>query len=176
MVRPTSVTVFAVINIILGALSVLGIAWGLVVRLGLIELPGAEDNPAVKLMEENAAFALYSDVMTVIGILATIAILAGSVAMLQLKPWGRLVTIGWGCYSFLAAVLGAAINHVVVMRPMAEQAATEQERIAMVIGGYFAIAFAGLFVIYYALMIGMLSRQKVRLAFEQHDPMMEPTL
>lgn len=176
MARPTSVTVFAVIHLILGGLGVLGMAWALVLRLGLFEVPGAKDNPAMKLMAENKAYALYSDIMTGLGILAVIAILAGSVAMLQLKPWGRLVTIGWGCYGMLSTVVGTALNHVVIMKPLAEQAHNEQERIGIMVGTYGAIVVAVLFMVYYALMIGLLSRAKVRLAFEQQDELMEPAL
>lgn len=176
MARPTSVTVFAVLNLILGGFGVLNSAGALAIRFGVLKLPGMENNPAYKLMQDNAQFAIYNDVMIGLGIVAVIAILAASIAMLQLKPWGRLVTIGWGCYGMLVTAVGAALNHVLVMKPMVEQAGSEAERLGATIGAYGAIVVAVLFLGYYALMIGLLSRPKVRTAFEQRDELMEPVL
>lgn len=94
--RPTSVTVFAVINLVLSGIGVLGLAWTLVIRVGLYVPPGAEDSPAYKLMQDNAGYRLMTDLLTGVGVVVTILIISASIGMFMLKPWSRLVTIGWG--------------------------------------------------------------------------------
>ena len=50
----TSVIVLGIVNLVWGGLSVCGLAWTLIERFGLIELPG-QDNPLVDL-KTNTAF------------------------------------------------------------------------------------------------------------------------
>ena len=86
MNRPTCVLVFAILNLILGALGVLGLAFALAMRLGVINLP-TENNPAVELMESNAAFKLYNDVTQVVGGVALIVLIGSAIGLLKMRPW-----------------------------------------------------------------------------------------
>ena len=174
MRRPTSVTVFAVINLILGGFGVFGFAMHLATRMNLLSLPGAEKNPSMALMQDNAAYKLYIDTISIVGILATIAIIAASIGMFQLKPWARLGTIAWGAYSVLLTIIGSVVNHVMMMAPLAEQAGSDAERVGMRIAAIASFVFAALFLGYYLLMILMLCRTKVRQAFEPENELLEP--
>ena len=164
--RPTSVTVLAIINLVLAGLGFLGLLVGLVFRLGLIPMPGGQQNPALELMETNVAYRVFSDVSMVLMFLATIWIISASLGMFQLKPWARLATIGWGVYSIIMKVIGAVLQHALLTLPMLDQASSSQERtgmmIGLVVGGCFMLVILG----YYLVMIVMLMRPHVVEAFK----------
>lgn len=166
MKRPVSVLVFGIINIIFGVFGVLGFAGHLVVKLELIPIPGVKENPVMQLMAENPSYALYTEVLAILGFVAAILIIAASIGMFQLKPWARAVTIGWCTYSVLITILGAVVNHVMVMQPMLAEVDDGPVRVGILIGMVFALVFTVLFVGYYVLVMAMLSRAKVRDAFD----------
>lgn len=174
MTRPTSVTVFGIINICLGLLGVLGFAWYLITKLELVELPESQQNAAMRLMQENAQFQLYNDVTTIIGFLAAILIIAASIGMFQLRPWARMVTIAWGVYGVLMTIIGTVLTHVMIMRPLLAEMSSGPERVGIMAGLIAGYVFAALSIGYCVLMMAMLNRAKVREAFEGHDETMEP--
>lgn len=163
MTRPASVTVFAVINLILGGLGLLGFVWWLVTRLGLVVLPTG-DNPGMEVMQENQAYVLFNDIVNGLGLVATIVVLAASIGMLQLAPWSRVATIGWGVYNIFILIVAGTLSQVLVTLPMLEEV-DDQVKPFVMIGVVFGIAFMAVFVGYYALMIAMLSRSKIKEAF-----------
>ena len=169
MNRPTSVLVFAILHLILGAGGVLGLAFELTRRLGLFEIP-TENNPVFQLMEDNAAFKLYSDVTQVVGVAATIVLIASAIGLLKMKPWARTVTIAYGVYSIAMYLMGTVVNHALIFGPMLEETAgtSGPERIGAVAAVIGAIVFTLLFTGYWILVIVFLTRRRVVAAFE--DP------
>lgn len=168
--RPRSVTVFAVINLIMSLLGVLFLTWNLVLRLGLLTFPGMEDTPRHQLMLNNVGYRLMSDVMTGLGFITTIIIIAASIGMFMLKHWARLATIGWGIYAIISGLLMAGVDHVLVVNPTLEQYAGKPEYSFVVGSIVFGYVLAGLFFGYYLLMIFMLMRRHVVQAFTPEPP------
>ena len=166
MKRPVSVLVFGIINIIFGVFGVLGFAGHLVVKLELIPIPGVKEHPVMQLMAANASYALYIEVLAILGFVAAILIIAASIGMFQLKPWARAVTIGWCTYSVLITILGAVVNHVMVTQPTLAEAGDGPKRVEILTRIVFALVFTVLLVAYYVLVMAMLSRANVRDAFE----------
>jgi hypothetical protein len=160
--RPKSIVVFAVINIILGMLGVLGAASALVVRLGLIPMP--PNDPYMAAMSNNAAYAWFIDISSVIGFVATIVLLSAGIALLQLQPWARMAAIGWSVYTMVIIVLSAVMNYVLLFMPLLDKA-QGPERVGLMIGIGFSIFFSLLFVFYAALQIWFLTRPKIMQAF-----------
>ena len=166
--RPTSVTVLAVVNMVLAGLSLVGAAWALVLRLGLIELP-VGSNPAMALMTANAPYRLFTDVTSAMNLVATVLLLAASIGMLALRPWARLVTIGWGVYAQLTTVLGAAVSYALIFAPLLERAASGPEALGLKIGLGFSLAITLLYCGYCLLLILLLTRRRAVAAFAQSD-------
>ena len=161
--RPTSVTVLAIINIVLCGLGVLGFIFWLINKLGLIPQPPEKD-VLTRAMEDSAVMQLFSDITSVLGIVTTILLLAASISMFTLKPWSRLVTIVLGVYSLILIVVGYTLNFLLITRPLLDSATGTDlviVRVAMIIGGIISLFFIG----YNLLMIYLLTRPHVVEAF-----------
>ena len=172
MKRPASVLVLSIINLIWGALGVCGLVWGLLARFQLIQLPG-QNNQLSELMQTNAAFRIYSDLSTLVGVPATIIIISASIGMIALQGWARLATIGWGIYTIVVTCLGALLNHVLLFRPALEQT-TGPERLGVKIGMLTAYAVSVAIVVYCAGMVFVLCRPRVKDAFRGEEDLLLP--
>jgi hypothetical protein len=161
--RPTSVTVFAIINLILAALGVIGFIFWVIGLLGL--MPKApQENIIAQAMENSAAFQTFGHIANAIGVVVLILLIAASIGMFTLKPWARQVTIAWGVYSILIVVVSYVLSYVLIYGPLLPNAAGQDRVIimaALIGGGVFSLLFIG----YYLLMIFMLTRPKVVDAF-----------
>ena len=167
MGRPTSVLVFAIINIILACLGVIGLAFNVAMRLGALPVP-TEGNPALELMESNSAYKLFTDVTQILGALGSIVLLASAIGLLAMKPWARLVTIAYAVYSILMTVLAGAINFVLLFQPMLEKTAgtSGPERVGAMAGVIMAAVMMALVAVYWLLAIFFMTRRHVVAAFE----------
>ena len=148
--RPTSVTVFAIINLVLGGLGVIGLIFWLINKLGLLP-KSPQENPVLELMENSPGFQLFSDISTGLGLVVTILIISASIAMFSLKPWARTVTIGWGLYSILMTIVGVAVSYLVIYGPLLANH-TGPERVAFMVMAVMQVVFGVGFIGYYLLM------------------------
>ncbi len=161
--RPTSVTVFAIINLILSVIGLLGFIHWLTMQLGLLPVPEAQD-AVTRAMQHHTGFQLFTNVMQGVGIITTILMIAASIAMFSLKNWSRRTTLGLGVYSILIIALGYLLTVVLIVRPLLPDLTGVDLMVArfmMIGGGVMTILFMG----YYLLMIFMLTRPKVVQAF-----------
>lgn len=118
MQRPTSVTVFGVLNLVFAVLG--GV--GLVASIGLFLLPADTNNPVVQLLHDNPAYATWLKICIPLGVLSCAVLLAAGIGLLCLKSWGRVLSIVHAGYSIVFGVVGMAVNFVYLMQPMLEQA------------------------------------------------------
>src|SRR5438105_3763078 len=132
MERPTSVTVFGVLNIIFGALAVLGT----IVSLAMFAVPVDERNPVMKLMHENGPYRAWLMLCIPIGVAAGAVELAAGIGMLKLRPWGRMLSVGYSIFSIVFCILNGFVTYLYLMRPLMAQAAQQS-------GPEAAGAFAG---------------------------------
>jgi len=169
MNRPTSVLVFAILNLILGGLGVLSLVGDLAMRLGLFELP-TEGNPVLAAMATDSGLRLYLDVMQVIGIPATVVLIASAVGLLKLKPWARAVTIAYGVYTIAVSVFNPIVLYDRAFGPLLEQTAgtSGPERMAAVFGTVGLIVGAVVMTGYWVLVMVFMTRRHVVAAFD--DP------
>lgn len=162
MHRPASITVFGILNIVLGAL-------GIVAPFVSIALSGLlKNDPVFRLMQENEGFQLYQKVAIPIGLVVSIALLICGVGLLRLRPWARLWAIIYSYYVIVASVVNPVISYYVYLRPMMEQmddlepqmqAMFKVTTVAGLVGGAcFAVGYAVLLLIF-------MNRRPARLAF-----------
>lgn len=161
--RPTSVTVFAIINLILSGLGVIGILFWVLAKLGL-KFQSSQGNPVLELMEASRGYQLFTDVASGLGILVTILLLSASIGMFSLKPWSRRVTIGWGVYSILMTLVALGVNYLAIFGPLIANS-TGPEHVGMIVAVVIQGVISVFFIGYYLLMIFMLMRPKVVDAF-----------
>ena len=112
---PTSVTVFAVLNIIFGALGLMG-----VLAAAAFSGIGGEANPVNEILESHAVLSVWNNVGMILGVLASLVLLGCGIGMLQLKPWARKAAIGWAIYGIVAGVVGVVMNALFMYPALAE--------------------------------------------------------
>jgi hypothetical protein len=169
MQRPTSVTVFGVLNIVFAVLGFLGL---LAAAAMFRANPGGSENPVLQMMHDNPGFATWMKISTVLGFIISAFLLAAGIGLLQLKPWARQLSIGYGIYSLIMIPVGSVVNFIYIARPMLEQAQHQQGpaaagaavgAIGSIIGGLFGL-------IYPVLLLIFMTRPKVVAAFYPEVP------
>ena len=164
MQRPTSVTVFGILNIVFAAFGVLG----LIAAIALFFLPADSNNPVIKIMHENAAYALWLKVCIPLGVLSCSALLAAGIGLLRLKSWARKLSIGYAIYAIVFGLVGMVVNFVVLIEPMIKQAQNQQgPEAAGAIGGAIGGSLGGCFgLIYPVVLLIFMLRPAVAAAFQ----------
>ena len=164
MQRPTSVTVFGVLNLVFGALGLFGMLFTIIIFI--LPLPTA-NNPVLEIMRNSPGYALWMKMAIPLGFLAAGVSIAAGIGLLKLKNWGRALSIGYAIYSIGAVLLGSALNYFFIMQPLMEQASQKSGPeaaglIGAAIGGTFGSCFG---MIYPVLLLIFMFRPKVVAAF-----------
>ena len=166
MQRPTSATVFGILNLVFGCLGLCGVVMSLV--MFSMPLNPEIPNPTMELMQASPVYAMFLKVSLGLGLIASLVLLAAGIGLLTMKPWGRTLSIGWAVYSIVMGIVGGAMNVVFVMLPLLEQAselAGPQQAAAMggVIGGGVGACFG---LIYPVLLLIFMFRSPIVTAFQ----------
>ena len=103
--RPTSVTVLAILGIIFGALGVLCKP----LSLAAIFIPQPGPNPAVEMQKEMMGFNLAN---VAVGTAVSVLLLAASIACLSLKPWARKGMLTYAGIAIVLTIVGGVITFV----------------------------------------------------------------
>lgn len=149
MMRPASVLVFGILNLVFAAMGLCGAVFG-GIGLAMAHSPraGGMPNPALDAMAAHPVYAAFSYVSLGLGLVATIVIAAAGIGLLTSKAWGRTLSIVWAVYSLAMTVIGFVLNYVYLFGPMMENTgrmpAGPQRTAAMVgvIGGFVGLGLA----------------------------------
>ena len=168
MQRPTSVTVFGVLNIVFGALGLLSTAVSMVVLFAVDAQAGAMDPFA----NVNPVWNMWIKVSIVLGVVAMLVLIASGIGLLNLRPWGRTLAIGYSIYAIAAGLIGTAMQFSYVVQPMLEQFEVHggpeaAAAMATVIGGLLGGCIG---LVYPALLWYYMTRQHVVAAFSGIPP------
>ncbi len=162
--RPTSVTVFGILNLVFGVLGICGLAFSLV--MFLVPQDPAMPNPVLVLMQDNMAFMVFTYISTTLGFIASIVLIAAGVGLLKVKPWGRHLSIGYGIYAIISVVIGSIVNYFVIMRPILNEVVGRDQAGPVVIGGVIGGVLGGCFsLIYPVLLLIYMFTPRVKAAF-----------
>jgi hypothetical protein len=164
MNRPTSVTVFGILNIVFAVFGVLATLGS--VALFLPQMTNGS-NPVIKLIHENATYATWLKLSIGLGLLVSVALLAAGIGLLQLKPWARIFSIGYAVYSLVMIPASMLVNFFLLTRPLLAQAHQQHGpeaagAIGAAIGGLFGSCFG---LIYPVLLLIFMLRANVKAAF-----------
>ena len=176
MQRPTSVTVFGILNLIFSVLGLCGVVFGI---LGLVVLQNpdmAGDGPTplpIKLMQDNPTYQVFSFVSVGLGVFSSFLLAVAGIGLLKLRPWGRTLSIIYGGYSILMAIAGIVIN-LAVFAPELEKAQQQAspQATAEAMSGMVGAGIGGCFSLVYPLILlgFMLFNHNVRRAFGTLTP------
>jgi len=170
MQRPTSVTVFGILNLAFGALGLCGVVFTLA-SFAIPQNPRMV-NPVLDLMHKNAGYRMFLQVTTGLGLIATLALILSGAGLLKLQPWARTVSIVYGVYSIGMGVAGVAVNYFVLLQPLMKQAGAMPAgpQRAGLIGGAIGGTLGGcLGVIYPVVLLVFMFRPTVVRAFQRNE-------
>jgi hypothetical protein len=165
MRRPTAVTVFGILHIVFAGLGVIGLLANVFLLFAKPDL--LKQNPAVKLMEDNPAYANWVKLSIPIGLVNCCILLAAGIGLLALKEWARKLSIFYGIYALILAVVNMTFAYVFLLRPMMEQAARQNgPEAAGAIGGVFEAGIGGCFALVYPILVlAFMTRPGIKAAF-----------
>ena len=161
--RPTILTVIGILNLIFGALGIVGLigTWLLLsMSQGLFP---AGPNPVLDAMKTNATYRTFTQASLVLGGFATVALIASGVGLLQMRPYGRTLAIGYGIYALIAAVAGMIVNFALVFGPMLEsmQRLPPAQRAGVIGGMIGGVVGGGVGMVYPAILLYCMYRPNV---------------
>jgi hypothetical protein len=118
MQRPTSALVFGILNLCFAAWGLLGIVSAAVLLLA----QNQQNNPMLKILADNRAYAqIHHTALVVAGLLTIVLALAG-VGLLMFKHWGRVLSILWGVCAIAMAIVNMASFWMYAFAPLMEMA------------------------------------------------------
>ena len=133
--RPTIVTVVAIVGLLF---ALMGIVCTPIGAIPYFTDMGGPPNPILDMVKETTWMYVYMIVSMVIGFLMAWVLLAGSIGALMLKPWARVVLMGYAALSLFFTVVGSAVT-LVMFLPLREQM-DDPAMMGGVIGGLFGAA------------------------------------
>jgi hypothetical protein len=167
--KPVAGIVFGILNLVFGVLGICGIAFSAIILFIPLDPEMVRGNPALRLMQENQFYKLFTQVGIVLGTLAHLAQIISGIGLLTMKSYGRTLALVYGWYAIIATVLTVIVNVFIVFpalyenmnvaRPGPEQAGA----IGGIIGGVIGIVIAP---IYPGLLLFFMYRPKVIAAYQ----------
>jgi len=120
--RPTSITVFGILNIVFGSLGLICTPFGLV---AIFALPNA--------MNPSGSALVWLLVSTFVGFVCSILLLTVGIGLLYQKRWARIWCLGYGWFSIIWGIIGLIVN---IGLTVSGEFGYRQENIPGVIGGF----------------------------------------
>ena len=168
--RPTSSIIFGVFHLIFGAFGGLTILLALfLTSSGMPE--GVFDLQA--LLEERIAwYGTYSKTGMVIGLFASMLLIAAGIGLFQLREWARKASIAYGIYGLVAGLLGMCVNLFYViplLQEALEETTNEIERAGIIGGMAGGIIGVGVALIYPTLVLIFMNRKVLKEAVDDAE-------
>ncbi|MHC4481456.1 MAG: hypothetical protein ACYS1C_10890 [Planctomycetota bacterium] len=164
MERPTSVTVFGVLNIVFAVLGLIGVLIA-AVSIAAVRAMGGMEDPLIQAIWESPVARAWNLAALPLGLAATIALFAAGVGLLLLKPWARILSLIWGIYDIVMEV-GGLVIHFAFIRPALAQVAGGPDAMRATFATVGAVVGGCLGVIYPILLLIFMTRPRVVDAFE----------
>lgn len=138
MHRPTSVTVFGILNLVFAALGLCGVAFAVMGLAVIANMPEAADMPPNPQLDalQHPGYQAFTYANIGLGFLATIVLAIAGIGLLKLKSWGRSLSLGYAAYSIVMLIVGLVVSYIFIIQPavaLAEQGDDPQHQQQMVV-------------------------------------------
>jgi hypothetical protein len=164
MQRPTSVTVFGVLNLVFGGFGLLRAFVSLAVMLSTTAQ--FAETGTVYWGRPGGFPGLAGMLMLLLYLVGGVMEVSSGVGLLRMRRWGRSLAIGYSGVVFVRLAITAVFTYYFVLRPMTERLGVQHDdedfRLAAVIG---AAVGAGVSAIYPSLLWYFMTRRNVYIAF-----------
>jgi hypothetical protein len=159
--RPTSGTVFGILNIVFGSLGLACTPFAML--MFFIPPPPQGQNPAIDLMLTSQPYRTATFALGGVGMIACAIEIVAGIGLLKLRPWGRTLSIGIGIYGLLAIAASLVVNWIYYLSPLLEKARqlNTPEATGAVAGAIFGMVSTGAGVIYPALLLIFMMRPRL---------------
>ena len=149
MKRPTSVTVFGILNIVFAVIGMCGVA--VTAAQPAIQQAmeqAAKDNgqevkqdPVQKLLAADPKVRLIGNISTGSGVVVTLVLLISGGALLLMRPWGRTLSIVCAVYDILSKIALSALSFWFIQSALEGQEEVPAEIPVGTLQGIFAFSF-----------------------------------
>lgn len=171
MNRPTSATVFGVLNILFSVLGFLGTAYSALVYLAASDPNNAAANP-FEALELGPLMSTWLKAATVLGFFANMVLLAAGVGLLMMRGWGRMLSLVYSVYAIVGTVIGMAMNWFFIVMPALRTLDDGQGPGPVLIGAAIGGVLGGcVSLIYPALLWYFMTRPRLVAAFAGQAPL-----
>ena len=170
MQRPTTVTVFGILNVVF---AIIGFFASLASLMMFTAAAASTNNPVIQLVHDNPNYAAWMKISVVLGVLVSVLLLAAGIGLLKLQSWARIASIVYGIYSIVMVIVGSVINYFFLVQPLLQQAQQKQgpEATGAAIGGAIGGMFGSCFgIIYPVLLLIFMMKANVKAAFGTAAP------
>ena len=136
--RPTSVTVFGILNIVFGGMGVACSPFG----GAMVAISSAE-------MQFAPAYRAYIIVSMILGFLFAVLELASGIGLLMTKRWARIAALVYGYAAIILGIVGTIVSVVMVATgAFGDQPGTTPGAIGGTVGGLIGLIYPVLLVIF----------------------------
>jgi len=168
MPRPPVATVFGILNIVFGAMSLLCSPLSLIMTM----VPMQTNNPASEIIHESMPLQFWLYAATVIGMVGGAVLLAAGIGLLKMQPWARITSVVYAIFAIVFGVVGQVVNWFLLIMPLMEQAKNQNGPAAAAgIGGAIGGMAGGCFgLVFPILLLIFMTRPKVVAALRNQSP------
>jgi len=164
MHRPTSVTVFGILNIVKAGFGI----FLTITSIPLLLAPADSNNPFIKMLHENPAYVAWVKFCIPLGLLSCTILLVAGIGLLCLKSWARTLSIAYAIYAICMGILSTAVSSIFLFQPFLKNHQDSQAAATAMfglIGGGISVCLG---LIYPILLLLFMLRPTVAAAF--HPP------
>jgi hypothetical protein len=168
MQRPTSATIFGILNI---GFAICG-AFGILATAAMMSIPLFANSPGIKMMRDNPDFMTWWKISIPFALAGMAALLISGIGLWCVRPWARRLAIGYAVYAVVFGLMSLVAHILFLVMPLLAQSSQRQgPEAAGVIGGAIGGCIGGIAgLIYPILLFFFMRKPSVVAAFEPPAP------
>jgi len=118
MERPTSLTVFGILNLVFGILGFFGICGS----YAMLHSPLGQANPVIKIMHDQPAYLEWMKIGLILGLVGALAAIVSGAGLLKSLNWARQLAIGYAILTIVTGLVSIVMNVRFLVGPLFEHA------------------------------------------------------
>lgn len=166
--RPPAVKVFGILNLVFAGLGVLGGV--MTYAMYFTDFHIGPRNATIEAAHQSATYMSFLRVSFGTGLLATLVLALSGIGLLRMKAWARKLTIAYGLYGIVSAVVGFIMVQRYITGPLMDSSdpGVKAGAVGGLVGGMFGLAYPVLLLIF-------MNKRDIREAFERaNEPPIPP--